>query len=124
MLLNVATLEVDDMQSSLDRIVEVFERYQARNPDEILKPDFEYAISEGEVYVSRLYPFLLEDETASGSRDSEDDQNQVVLHMANPGRLTSLTWQTSGPKKLRDNHVEVHIHASSLNFRVSTFAQA
>jgi hypothetical protein len=118
MLLDVATCEVDDIGSSLDRIVDVFVQFQARANDESLKPDFEYAIVDGKVYVGRIYPFLLEDEITSSSNHPENHQDQVQLDMAKPGRLTSLQWLSCESERLSNDDVEVQIYAAGLNFRV------
>lgn len=112
MLLDFATCEVDDMDSSLDRIVDVFAQFQAREEDESLKPDLEYAIVDGIVHVGRIYPFLLKEELV------EDHMDHVHLEMVKPGRLTSLQWTPRGLRVLSGDDVEVQIYAAGLNFRV------
>ncbi|GAB7347261.1 hypothetical protein MBLNU459_g3352t2 [Dothideomycetes sp. NU459] len=113
MLLDFATCEVDDIGFSMDKIVDVFTKFHTRAEDESLKPDFEYAINKGLVNVPRIYPFALKDELVSETHP----EDQMVLSMTKPGRLTSLQWNPREPKPLNGNEVEVEIHSSGLNFK-------
>lgn len=41
MLVELATCKVDDITSSADSVIDVFEKFQMRQEDHILKPEFE-----------------------------------------------------------------------------------
>lgn len=116
MLLEFATCEVDDIPSSLDKIVDVFAKFQAREEDESLKPDYEYAVVDGAVIVGRIYPFSLKEELFSAT-SSED---RLSLDMEKPGRLTSLKWSSRKGRQLTGDEVDVDIYAVGLNFKVRT----
>ncbi|WPH04990.1 polyketide synthase [Acrodontium crateriforme] len=117
MLADFATCEVDDIESSLGRLVDVFARFQRREEDESLKPEFEYVIDHGIVLVSRLYPFSLKEQLISNKSRPEDHEDTVRLDMTMPGRLTSLQWLSHESKLPAKDEVEVQIHAAGLNFR-------
>lgn len=111
-LVDFATCEVDDIGSSLDRIVDVFAHFQTREEDEFSKPEFEYAISNGTVHVGRIYLFSLKEEAI------EDHLDHVHLNMTKIGRLTSMQWTTRASKPLSGDDVEVQTYAAGLNFKV------
>ncbi len=52
-----------------------------------LRPDFEYAIHNREVNVSRYLPFSLAEERLISRED-----DRVVLETTKPGRLNALHW--------------------------------
>nr|ALQ32998.1 putative polyketide synthase [Fusarium sp. NRRL 52700] len=112
MLLDFATCEVDNIQSSSDRIVDVFERFQLRQEDETLKPDYEYSVIENTVYVGRMHPFSAQ---ANLLVPSEDDP--VALRTSKPGRLDALHWASYNAPGLEDDHVEIKVQAAGLNFK-------
>ncbi|KAI4284877.1 MAG: hypothetical protein L6R38_001086 [Xanthoria sp. 2 TBL-2021] len=111
--LDFATCEVDNLDSSLDSIVDVFTHFQARQEDEVFRPDCEYAIFNGIVHVPRIYPFSFEDESVSES--SAD--SRITLEAENPGRLSSLRWVSRGAKDLVGNQVEVQVFAAGLSYK-------
>ncbi|OAQ63678.2 polyketide synthase [Pochonia chlamydosporia 170] len=140
-LIDFATCEVDDVHSSLDRIVDVFERFRARPrvTDELdegdaldLRPDYEYAIVNGIVSVGRMFPVSIRDELSKplvkeevehGHRASHEEA-RVALDMTKPGRLNTLHWRSAaddgddgGAKVLKPDEVEVKIFAAGLNFK-------
>ncbi|KIM92741.1 hypothetical protein OIDMADRAFT_62276 [Oidiodendron maius Zn] len=113
MLVDFATCEVDDIDSSLDRIIDVFAKFQAREKDELLDPDFEYAIVKGTVNVGRIYPFSLKEEQSSETGPEE----QITIDMPKPGLLTSMQWTPRGGRALKDDEIEVQVYAAGLNFK-------
>lgn len=118
MLLDLATCEVDDVCSSLDRIIDVFSRLRAKEEDDkSLDVDYEYAIVKGVVHVARTYPFSLKEELVSQQATPEDAG--VSLDMTKPGRLGTLSWVSRATRPLKGDEVEVQIHAIGLNFKVS-----
>lgn len=59
MLVDFATCEVDNLEVSLEKLIDVYEKFQARQEDETLEPEFEYAIVDNTVKVGRYHPFSL-----------------------------------------------------------------
>lgn len=115
MLIDFATCEVDEFDPmSTDKIIRVLARFQTREGDDTLNPDFEWAIRNGRVLVGRFYPFALRDELLV----SEPDE-KAVLDVGKPGRINSLRWVRQPREDLKANEVEVQVHSAGLNFRVS-----
>jgi acyl transferase domain-containing protein/SAM-dependent methyltransferase len=117
MLLDFATCEVDHLGSSLEKVVDVFSKFQTRVEDETFKPEYEYSICNGTVNVGRIYPFSLTDELSSTAISEE----RIGLDMGKPGRLNTLRWAPREKKILLSDDVEVQLHAAGLNFKVSPF---
>lgn len=113
-LIDFATCEVDDFDASLNAVVDAFSHFQKRQEDEFLRPDYEYAITEGIINVPRIYPFTLT-ESASSSASEE----RVALVGKKPGRSTSLRWESRSAKELAGNEVEVQVFAAGLCIKVS-----
>lgn len=113
MLIDFASCEVDDIDSSCDQIIRVFGKFQMREGDDLLKPDFEYAICNGIINVGRFYPFALCDELMTS-----DPSDKLVLDVGIPGRLSSLHWSRRAIVSLQRDEVEVEVHSVGLNFRV------
>lgn len=113
MLLNFGICEVDDMLLSCDKIIDVFERFQQRQEDETLKPDYEYAVVDNTVHVSRIHPFSVQD-----SLLIPDQDEPVALRTSKPGRLDSLHWASYQTPALEGDDVDVQVQAAGLNFKV------
>lgn len=112
--LDFATCEVDNLDQSLDIVVNVFAHFQKRQEDQFLKPDYEYAIDNGTVHIPRIYPFSLGDETLAES----STEGRVALLAEKPGRLSSLRWVSRGAKELASDQVEVQVFAAGLSSKV------
>ncbi|KAH8889179.1 hypothetical protein GQ53DRAFT_870139 [Thozetella sp. PMI_491] len=112
MLVDFATCEVDSMDASSSCIVDVFERFQAREEDEALKPEMEYVIADNTVYVGRIRPFSIRSEIYVAH-----ESDRVVLQTSKPGRLSALHWATKETPVLQGSDVEVEIYAAGLNFK-------
>lgn len=118
LLIDFATCEVDSLASSVDQVIHVFEKFQSRGMDEILRPEFEYAIHGSVVYINRFFPFSLPEELLI-----TEPGDGAVLDIAVPGRLGSLHWvRRALVAELMPDEVEIEIHAVGLNFRVRTVA--
>lgn len=118
LLVDFATCEVDSLDSSLDQIILVFEKFQNRKTDDVLRPEFEYAIHDGTVYINRFFPFCLPDELLIA-----EPGDRAMLDIAVAGRLGSLHWvRRAAIAELKPDEVEIEIHAVGLNFRVRTIA--
>lgn len=111
-LIPFATCEVDDLDSSLDLAVDVFDKFRLRADDESLDPEFEYAIHNRSVNVGRIYPFSLQ-KTLLTSEASD----KVFLHTDKPGRVGDLHWSRTAVRNLEGDAVEVEIHSAGLNFK-------
>ncbi|PPJ57411.1 hypothetical protein CBER1_01404 [Cercospora berteroae] len=98
-LLSFVTCEVDDLDASMDKVVQAFARFQARSEGNDLRPDLEYAIADGGIYVPRVYPFELADEPIP---DGEADA-RMSLAIDSPGRLGSLHWDIGIREELDNN---------------------
>ncbi|KAL8775852.1 MAG: hypothetical protein Q9194_003575 [Teloschistes cf. exilis] len=108
-----ATCEVDVLNSSVDQIIQVFEKFQNRKTEDILRPEFEYAIQDGTVYINRVFPFSLSDKMLIA-----EPEDRAMLDVAVPGRLSSLHWvRRATIAELKPDEVEIEVHAVGLNFR-------
>ena len=116
MLADFATCQVENFDSpeSIDNVLRVLSKFQARHDDESLNPDFEWAIWNGQVQVGRFHSFALPDELLL----SEPDE-KAILDVRTPGRINSLHWVRQAREDLKANEVEVQVHSAGLNFRVS-----
>ncbi|KAJ5761957.1 Acyl transferase/acyl hydrolase/lysophospholipase [Penicillium nucicola] len=112
MLVDFATCEVDNVGTSLDQIMDVFERFQVRQEDESFKPEFEYAVVENTVHVGRIHSFSMQDELLTS-----DSTDSIALCTRKPGRLTALHWAHREIEAPKDDEVEVEIYATGLNFK-------
>lgn len=114
MLVDFATCEVDKISSSAYKIIDMFEKFQIRQEHGNLRPDFEYAIVDNTVCVGRIHPFSIQDELP----ESEIGKS-IALRTNKPGHLTELHWVSHDTERMEDGDVEVDIHATGLNFKVS-----
>ncbi|KAJ5720443.1 Acyl transferase/acyl hydrolase/lysophospholipase [Penicillium malachiteum] len=111
-LVEFGTCEVDDISRSASKVIDVFEKFELRQDDEILKPDYEYAILNNVVHVGRFHSFSPESELLQSKSG-----NSVALRVGKLGRLSSLHWSYQDTRVLRNDDVEVEVHATGLNFK-------
>ncbi|KAI1347996.1 putative polyketide synthase [Xylaria sp. FL0043] len=112
MLLDFATCEVDDFHTQLDPIIEIFKDFQQPRNDHSLKPDFEYAIKSGYVYIGRYYPFALGNELTTCS-----PSDRAVLKIDLPGRFNTMRWMAHPREKLQADEIELEVHIAGLNYK-------
>ena len=118
LLLDFATCEVDDFETSGPQVIEVLRKFQQRDSTHALQPDFEYAISDSVIHIGRFHPFPLTDQLFASQPG-----DRAVLEIEVPGRLNTLGWVgRSEIPLLRPDEVEVEMYAFSLNFRVSSLS--
>lgn len=118
MLIDFASCEVDSIDLSAAQIIQVFTKFQKRNTDDLLKPDFEYCISDGVINVARFYPFALSDDLLTS-----EPSDRTMLEISVPGRPSTLHWaRKPAPPPLQPGQVEVEVYAVGLNFRVNYFS--
>ena len=117
-LADFATCQVDSFHNpkSIDHVIRVLARFQAREGDATLHPDFEWAITDGRVQVGRFYPFVLTDELLV----SDSPNDKATLNVRTVGRVNSLHWMQKPREDLTTDQVEVQVHSAGLNFRVRT----
>ncbi len=87
MLVELATCKVDDITSSADSVIDVFEKFQMRQEDHILKPEFEWAIVINILHVRRIHPFSVQDKLPTSKAN-----RSIGLHSRKPVRLMDLQW--------------------------------
>lgn len=114
--IDFATCEIDDIISAkgVSALADVFCDFQDRRFDGVLGPDYEYAIANGAILVNRLFPFELATEVQDSLQISG-----ASLSIGNTGQLGSLQWVAQSPTITQGDEIEVEIHATGLNFRVS-----
>ncbi|KAJ5652341.1 Acyl transferase/acyl hydrolase/lysophospholipase [Penicillium longicatenatum] len=113
-LISLATCEVDNVNSdsSCEKIIDVFERFQLRCEDQSLKPEFEYAIVNNTVQVARIHSFKVQDELLTSSAS-----DAIALRTTRPGSLSALHWARQMTDGLEGDDVEIDIYSTGLNFR-------
>ncbi|KAK5137353.1 hypothetical protein LTR08_008931 [Meristemomyces frigidus] len=113
-LADMATCQVDNFENSqsLDKLIRVIARYRARQGNECLTPDYEWAINAGQVHVGRFHSFPLLDELLES-----EPAARAQLDVVHPGRLNTLHWVQQPRGELKAGEVEVQVHAAGLNFR-------
>lgn len=114
MLLNFATCETRDIESDSELVAKVFSRFQCEENEDILGPDFEFAIWNGTIHVGRFYPFSLSNELLIS-----DASNEFMLQLTKTGRLGTVQWAPKPASALCGDDVDIVTHAVGLNFVVS-----
>ncbi|KAF7556654.1 hypothetical protein G7Z17_g1229 [Cylindrodendrum hubeiense] len=113
---DIATCELEDMGSAtLECAIKVFQKFQKRTSGGTLQPDFEWAITDGQVVVPRVYPVVLNEELIQSEQDGSSYLHD--LRVGTLGNLSSLSWVARAAKPLVDDEVEVEAKAVGLNFR-------
>jgi SAM-dependent methyltransferase len=116
-LADLGTCQIDsfDNPKSIGRFLQVLAKFQTRQGDDELNPDFEWAIFNGQVQVARFHPFILADELLV----SEESNEMATLNVRTPGRVNSLHYARHERKNPEKDEVEVEVYSAGLNFRVS-----
>lgn len=108
-----ATCEVDNIESSAERIVDVFSQFHTRKEEVAFTPEYEYVINDGTVSVGRYHPFSIEDKLVA-----TESSDKVMLEVGKFGRLDSLYWSQQALPSLESDSVEVETYSVGLNLRV------
>ncbi|KAH0559951.1 hypothetical protein GP486_003526 [Trichoglossum hirsutum] len=115
--LDFGTLEVDHIDNSGlwgDMVVKVLEKFQRRDKDGEMGPDWEFAISEGMVHVPRFKPISVLHELAKSSLGRPVKK----LVIGKRGLLQTLQWvERPLTSALNEGDVEVEMRAVGLNFK-------
>ena len=113
-----ATLELDDPggAEAADAICRVYRKFQHRNKDGDVDPDYEYALAEGVVYIPRFHWISVADGLAISPSEGDTAKR---LEIGKRGFLQSLQWvDQPSHSKLSGNEVSVKVHAVGMNFKV------
>jgi acyl transferase domain-containing protein/2-polyprenyl-3-methyl-5-hydroxy-6-metoxy-1,4-benzoquinol methylase len=114
--MKLVTCEVESIDRSCETILAVLAKVLSQTGDDALKPDFEYAIFDNEVYVGRYHPFSIE----QSLRVPPAGEKITSLKVGKKRGISSLHWASSSLLPLSDDSIEVTTKAFGLNFRVST----
>jgi SAM-dependent methyltransferase len=110
-----ATLEMDNFDAAAyGALVGVYEKFQRRQKDDILSPEYEYALCDGVVHTSRYHWVSATDHL---STVAEQDAPRK-LQIGKLGLLDTLFWATSETGDLKNDEVEVAVSCVGLNFKV------
>ncbi|KAE9377588.1 hypothetical protein N431DRAFT_398541 [Stipitochalara longipes BDJ] len=111
MLLSFATCETANIDTDSELIADIFLKFQAQVNEDILGPDFEFAICNGAIHIGRFYPFSLSNELLTS-----DTGEEFILNLSRIGRLGTLQWSPKPASVLHGDDVDVVTHAVGLNF--------
>lgn len=113
LLIDFATCEIDDIDTAFSLVGQAFEKFRTRDDEDMLSPDFEYAIEKGVINIGRYFPFVMMN---SFIQETEGERMKVVI--GTPGRLNTLHWaRQPEPAPLKDHELEVEMHAVGVNFK-------
>jgi len=115
--IDLATLEIDNLgdHGTFDRVVDVFGKFQTRNKDMEVEPDFEYAISKGVVHIPRFQWISVSNELSSKKKTDAPK----TLEIGKRGALKTLRWVERPQSKLSGDEMYIEIRAAGVNFKVS-----
>ena len=112
MSLEFATLETVDFAPRA--VLEVFQEFQGRETDDDRKTDYEFAVRNGVIHISRFQPHSVHQQLLETPLDS----GLKCLEIGRPGKLQTLQWtqhEAGGPA---DDEVEIEMKAVGMNFKV------
>ncbi|KAI0468004.1 fatty acid synthase S-acetyltransferase [Xylaria cf. heliscus] len=122
LLLDFATCELEswgeDAASLLVRVLDKFGNrrhlasYDEDDGDSALRPDFEYAVRDGQVNTGRYYPFTLRDELMTSEL-----AGRAAVDIETPGRISTLRWEQRELEQLGCRELELEVHSAGVNFR-------
>ncbi|KOS22576.1 Lovastatin nonaketide synthase [Escovopsis weberi] len=111
------TFEVDDISSLVlpEKTVKLYEQIHKPDNDLEIDPDYEYALKDGVVYMSRYHWFSVSEKLSTTSKDVVDK----YLVIGQKGMIDSLRWEenTLVQRPLRTGEIRVKPHTVGVNFR-------
>jgi hypothetical protein len=114
-----ATFEIDDFDSAAaNSSVCVLETVQGQGSHGGREKDYEFALKNGIIHVSRFHWM-----PADKQRADSEKSGVKVLDVGAYGVLSSLSWIEQPSVQLKDDQVEVDIKYIGLNFRVCILSQ-
>lgn len=111
--LDWATLEIDANYYDAESIAIVFEKFRNRIREPEFDPDWEYALVDNSVMVSR-YRWIDMSQDTQASVESGPRK----LDIARMGQLQTLQWVEDEEKSLKDFEIEIEPRAVGVNFKV------
>ncbi|KAL3421346.1 polyketide synthase [Phlyctema vagabunda] len=111
-----ATLEIDSLESEAvvcDAIFKVYEKLQQSQEETGLDPDYEFALSDGLVRISRFHWISIPEESSKNSVNS----GPKTLEIGTRGLLQTLQWVLRSRSELEADDVEVEVRAMGMNFK-------
>ena len=116
--IEIATVETDSLGAAAwTTLLRVFDHFQRRDKESETDPDYEFAVSEGTVYVGR-YDWLSVNQELSSSTQMQKSKFRS-LEVGTYGLLQTLRWEQASFNDLHlaDDEVLVEISSIGLNFR-------
>ncbi|KAL7786787.1 putative polyketide synthase [Trichoderma ceciliae] len=113
--LDFATLEMDLANFDAEYVLGVFEKFYNRVKDDEFDPDWEYAIVNGKVMVSRYQWIDIAEHAGKVARTESD--SPIKLEIARMGQLQTLQWVEGEAVPLQDDQVEIEPRAIGMNFK-------
>jgi SAM-dependent methyltransferase len=112
------TCEVDRVDDFLEPFITILEKFQHHAGEEDYRPDYEYAIHEGEVLIPRYYPVSVPHELSIESQGNIVGSTHQQLGIEKFGRLNTMKWTSEATPTLNEHEVEVETMAVGMNFKV------
>lgn len=113
--LDFATLELDLKNFDAEDVLNVFEKFCNRVKDDEFDPDWEYAIVNGRVMVSRYQWIDIAEHM--GEEAHIKSRSLKKLEIARMGQLQTLQWTEEETMPLQDDQVEIEPRAVGMNFK-------
>lgn len=116
--IDVATVETDSSSAAAwTTLIHVFEHFQCRNKDLEIDPDYEFALSEGTVYVG-WYKWSSVNQELSTPSELQKSKFKT-LEVGTYGLLQTLRWEQARSDHLclADHEVLIEIRSVGINFR-------
>lgn len=114
--IDLATVEMDNTQdeTTFNRVIDILSKFQSRSKNLDIDPEFEYAISNGVINISRFHWISVSNELAAGT----DSTAPKTLEIGKRGSLKTLRWVQRSEIKLIGDEVAVEVRAAGMNFKV------
>jgi hypothetical protein len=107
-----ATLELD--VNSWEHVVKVLRKFQERQKDSEVEPEYEYALTQGTIQISRGSWFPITKELSAPTKEGAAKR----LAIRRPGFLKTLGWEQYDEKALNQGELELDMKAAGMNFKV------
>ncbi|KAJ4255263.1 hypothetical protein NW757_004776 [Fusarium falciforme] len=113
--IDLATVEMDNTQdeTTFFRVIDILSKFQNRSKNLDIDPEFEYAISNGVINISRFHWISVSNELAAGT----DSTAPKTLEIGKRGSLKTLRWVQRPEIKLTGDEVAVKVRAAGMNFK-------
>ncbi|KAK6954931.1 hypothetical protein Daesc_002560 [Daldinia eschscholtzii] len=114
---DLATCEMDQVNATnLHAAVKVFQKFNARQQEEAVRPEYEYAIVDGIVHIPRIYPVMVSEELRAPQPDATSEIG-YDLRVGKYGQLSTLAWTPIPVKPLDGDEVLIETKSFGMNFK-------